>query len=68
MRIGGLKEKSIAAHQAGCTTVIIPKENQRDLVEIPDTVRKDITFMPVTTIDEVLAIALQPAKHVTLEA
>jgi ATP-dependent Lon protease len=64
MRIGGLKEKSIAAHQAGCTTVIIPKENERDLVEVPDSVKKDIKFIPVTHVDEVLKIALNPAKKI----
>jgi len=58
MRIGGLKEKSIAAHQAGCTTIIIPKDNERDLIEVPDSVKKDITFIPVEHVDEVLKIAL----------
>ncbi len=58
MRIGGLKEKSIAAHQAGCTTIIIPKDNERDLVEVPESVKKDITFIPVEHVDEVLKIAL----------
>ncbi len=58
MRIGGLKEKSIAAHQAGCTTIIIPKDNERDLVEVPESVKKDITFIPVEHVDEVLKLAL----------
>ncbi len=58
MRIGGLKEKSIAAHQAGCTTIIIPKENERDLVDVPESVKKDITFIPVEHVDEVLKLAL----------
>jgi ATP-dependent Lon protease len=58
MRIGGLKEKSIAAHQAGCKTVIIPQDNMRDLVEIPDSVKKDIIFKPVSHVDEVLKLAL----------
>ncbi len=58
MRIGGLKEKSIAAHQAGCTTIIIPKDNERDLVEVPESVKKDIKFIPVEHVDEVLKIAL----------
>lgn len=58
MRIGGLKEKSIAAHQAGCKIVIIPKENERDLVEIPESVTKDIKFIPVRDIREVLKLAL----------
>ena len=59
MRIGGLKEKSIAAHQSGVTTVIIPQENERDLVEVPDTVKKGIKFKPVRYVDEVLKIALR---------
>jgi ATP-dependent Lon protease len=58
MRIGGLKEKSIAAHQAGITTILIPKENERDLVEVPDSVKHDITFIPVTRMDEVIQQAL----------
>jgi ATP-dependent Lon protease len=58
MRIGGLKEKSIAAHQAGCKIVIIPKENERDLVEVPESVKKDIKFIPVEHVEEVLKLAL----------
>lgn len=59
LRIGGLKEKSIAAHRAGSKTIIIPKDNQRDLVDIPETVTKTITFQPVEHMDEVLKIALE---------
>ncbi|MBW7944271.1 endopeptidase La [Patescibacteria group bacterium] len=64
MRIGGLKEKSIAAHQAGVNYVIIPQENERDLVEVPDSVKAAITFKPVKHVDEVLTLALkkQPVK------
>jgi ATP-dependent Lon protease len=58
LRIGGLKEKSIAAHTAGSEIVIIPKENHRDLVEIPASVKKSIKFMPVARVEEVLKIAL----------
>jgi len=58
LRIGGLKEKSIAAHRAGITTIIIPAENKRDLEKIPDSVKKVITFKPVAMIEEVLKIAL----------
>jgi len=58
LRIGGLKEKTIAAHQAGCTVVLIPKDNERDLVEVPDSVKKDIQFIPVAHIDDVIKIAL----------
>jgi ATP-dependent Lon protease len=58
MRIGGLKEKSIAAHRAGIKTILIPKDNERDLVEIPDSVKKNITFKPVAHVSEVLKLAL----------
>jgi ATP-dependent Lon protease len=56
--IGGLKEKLLAAHRGGITQVIIPKENERDLEEIPKNVIKDIKITPVQWIDEVLEIAL----------
>ncbi|PZE19950.1 endopeptidase La [Paenibacillus xerothermodurans] len=52
--IGGLKEKSLAAHRAGIRKVIIPHDNVKDLEDIPDTVRTDLTFIPVTHMDEVL--------------
>lgn len=56
--IGGLKEKVLAAHRAGIRTIIIPKENLKDLEEIPDYVRQELTFKPVEHADEVLDIAL----------
>jgi ATP-dependent Lon protease len=56
--IGGLKEKLLAAHRGGITTVLIPKENEKDLVEIPDNVLKGLTVIPVGTVDEVLSEAL----------
>lgn len=56
--IGGLKEKSLSAHRAGLTTVIIPKENEKDIEDIPESVRKDLKFIPVTHLDEVLKHAL----------
>ena len=56
--IGGLKEKSLAAHRAGIKTVIIPEENHKDLEEIPETVRNEMKFVEVSHMDEVLAIAL----------
>ena len=58
LRIGGLKEKSIAAHRAGSKVVIIPKENERDLVEVADTVKNDLTFQPVSEVGQVLELAL----------
>lgn len=56
--IGGLKEKSLGAHRAGLTTIIIPKDNERDIDDIPDTVREQLKFKPVTSAEEVLRIAL----------
>ncbi len=56
--IGGLKEKLLAAHRAGIKKVLIPKENEKDLVDIPKMVREDIKIIPVETADEVLKIAL----------
>ncbi|MBN4053719.1 endopeptidase La [Haliea sp. AH-315-K21] len=57
--IGGLKEKLLAAHRGDIKTVIIPKDNERDLKEIPDNIKADLTIKPVKWIDEVLEIALQ---------
>jgi ATP-dependent Lon protease len=59
--IGGLKEKALGALRAGINTVIIPEKNKRDLVEIPKNVRRKLKFVPVRNMDEVLAIALEPA-------
>ncbi|WP_227396714.1 endopeptidase La [Jeotgalibacillus aurantiacus] len=56
--IGGLKEKALSAHRAGLTTIIIPKENERDIDDIPESVREELTFIPVTHVDEVLEKAL----------
>jgi ATP-dependent Lon protease len=56
--IGGLKEKLLAAHRGGITTVVIPVDNQKDLVEIPENIKGNLTIKPVKWIDEVLAIAL----------
>lgn len=59
LRIGGLKEKAIAAHRAGCTTVLIPWENERDLIDMPGEVRKAIKFVPTKTVWENLDWALE---------
>ncbi|MBW8911622.1 MAG: endopeptidase La, partial [Sphingomonas sp.] len=56
--IGGLKEKLLAALRGGITTVLIPKENEKDLVEIPANIREGLTIIPVSHVDEVLALAL----------
>ena len=57
--IGGLKEKLLAAHRGGIKTIIIPEENERDLKEIPDNIKADLSIKPVKWIDEVLDLALQ---------
>ena len=59
--IGGLKEKSVAAHRNKVSDVIIPQGNARDIDELPEEVRAAVRFHPVKTMDEVLAIALRAA-------
>ncbi|MFA3789546.1 endopeptidase La [Aliiglaciecola sp. SL4] len=59
LAIGGLKEKLLAAHRGGIKTVVIPKDNERDLEEIPDNVKQDLDIHAVQWIDEVLSLALQ---------
>jgi ATP-dependent Lon protease len=66
--IGGLKEKSIAAHRAGIKTVIIPKENQKDLEEIPEEVKKELTFKFADRIEDVLEVAFYDTKWVKEKA
>jgi len=56
--IGGLKEKLLAALRAGITTVFFPKDNEKDLAEIPDSVRKALTLIPVSHVDDVIRQAL----------
>jgi ATP-dependent Lon protease len=56
--IGGLKEKLLAAHRGGIKTVIIPKENEKDLEDIPDNVKRGLEIIPASTVDEVLEHAL----------
>ena len=58
--IGGLKQKVLAAHAAGLTDVILPERNRGDLDEVPSEVRAQMTFHPVTSVDEVLKVALEP--------
>jgi ATP-dependent Lon protease len=57
--IGGLKEKLLAAHRGGIETVLIPKENEKDLAEIPKNIKQDLKILPVRWIEEVLSVALQ---------
>jgi ATP-dependent Lon protease len=56
--IGGLKEKTLAAHRAGLTKIIIPKDNEKDIDDIPETIRNDLNFVSVSHVDEVLSHAL----------
>ena len=60
--IGGLNEKVVAATRAGVKTIIIPKQNEKDLKELPESVREGVTFRMVETMDEVLEIALKPGE------
>jgi ATP-dependent Lon protease len=57
--IGGLKEKLLAAHRGGISTVLIPLENEKDLAEIPKNIKDKLTIVPVKWIDQVLEHALQ---------
>src|SRR5216110_1618880 len=59
--IGGLKEKLLAAHRAGLFEVILPKDNEKDLAEVPENLRKEMTMHFVDTMDQVLAVALEQA-------
>ncbi|WP_435924399.1 endopeptidase La [Paenibacillus sp. DYY-L-2] len=56
--IGGLKEKSLAAHRAGYKKILLPKDNERDLRDIPESVKEDVVFVPVAHMDQVLEHAL----------
>ena len=60
--VGGIKEKVLAAHRAGLKTVILPKKNDKDLVDVPKAARHDLRFVFVEQMDEVLAVALLPAE------
>ena len=61
--IGGLKQKVLAAHAAGLTDVVIPERNRADLDDVPEEVREVMTFHPVMTVQEVLDVALEPARE-----
>ncbi len=60
--IGGVREKVLAAHRAGLRTVLLPKRNMKDLIELPKKARSDMKIIPVETVDQVLELALAPAK------
>lgn len=61
--IGGLKEKSLSAHRAGLTKIILPKDNEKDIDDIPESVRNELEFVPVSHLDEVLEHALAGGKE-----
>jgi ATP-dependent Lon protease len=65
MPIGGLKEKVLGAHRAGIKDIVLPKDNEGDLEDIPEDVRKALNFHAVSTLDEVFAVALMPAVETT---
>jgi ATP-dependent Lon protease len=58
--IGGVKQKVLAAHRAGLKEVILPKRNEGDLDDVPEQVREEIEFHLAESVDEVLAVALEP--------
>jgi hypothetical protein len=58
--VGGIKEKVLAAHRAGIETVILPRQNERDLEDVPAELRREMRFVPVDMAEEVLARALEP--------
>jgi ATP-dependent Lon protease len=62
--IGGLKQKVLAAHAAGLTDVVLPERNRGDLDDVPEDVRAQLAFHPVMSLDEVLELALEPARDV----
>lgn len=66
--IGGLKEKALAAHRAGIQIILVPKENEKDIEEIPESVRADLTIIPVSHMDEVLKQALVTTGGNTIES
>jgi ATP-dependent Lon protease len=64
LAIGGVKEKVLAAHRSGINTVILPKQNEQDVDDVPDEIRKTMKFIFVNTVDEVIKAALEPAKKI----
>jgi ATP-dependent Lon protease len=58
--VGGVKEKVLAAHRSGVRTIILPRDNERDLEDVPTELRQELTIVPVDSAEEVLAHALEP--------
>ena len=65
--IGGVKEKLLAAHRAGIKTIILPKENEKDLAEIPQNIQEQFSINFVETMDDVLKVALESPLQVLEE-
>ncbi|MHA1600243.1 MAG: S16 family serine protease, partial [Alphaproteobacteria bacterium] len=63
LAVGGIKEKVLAAHRAGIRTVVLPKENEKDLPDIPDEVRREVRFLFVETVDQALRHAFAPTRR-----
>jgi ATP-dependent Lon protease len=61
--VGGIKEKMLAAHRAGIKRIILPKANEKDLKEVPQEVRDELTFILVERIEDVLPAAFNPDGH-----
>ncbi|HZO33063.1 MAG TPA: endopeptidase La [Chloroflexota bacterium] len=59
--VGGIREKVVAAHRAGIKTFVLPRQNMKDLEEVPEDARRELTFVPVDMMDEVLNVALHPS-------
>jgi ATP-dependent Lon protease len=57
-----VREKVLAAHRAGIKTIILPKRNLKDMVDVPKRARNDLTLVPVERMDEVIKVALRPAE------
>ena len=62
--VGGIREKALAARRHGIRTFILPEMNRQDLAELPEEVRREMRFVPVSTLDEVLRVALPASTHV----
>jgi ATP-dependent Lon protease len=63
--VGGIKEKILAAHRAGCKKIILPAENEKDLEDIPENIRQNLEFKMVSQMGEVLDAVLQPSDAVS---
>jgi ATP-dependent Lon protease len=62
MPVGGIKEKVLAARRAGVSTILIPRHNGNDLIDIPQEIRDELTFHLIDNVEEALALALEPEE------